>query len=70
MSLQNTSHAVYSTFNNGTDILVNFRYVTHVIADTDATKGAWIWFSSGKSVHVADAYPYVLSDLTTFLDNH
>lgn len=70
MSLQNSSHAVYSTFNNGTDILVNFRFVTHVIADADANNGAWIWFASGKSVHVADSYPYVLADLTTFLDNH
>jgi len=70
MSLQNVSHAVYSTFNNGTDLLVNFHHVTHVIADGDADKGAWIWFVNGKSVHVADSYPSVLSDLTTFLDNH
>jgi len=69
MIAQNSEYATYTTYNNGTQLIVSFFHITHIIADADATKGSWIWFTSGKSVHVDENYEVVQSDFTTFLEN-
>lgn len=60
------THASYTTFNNQTDVLVIFSAVSHVINDKES--GCWIWFHSGKCVHVTESLSDVTADIADFLD--
>lgn len=67
--MQHTEFTSYNTFNNNTPLTIVFQQVTHIIADADADKGCWLWFTSGKSVHINNHYQSTLSDFATFWDN-
>lgn len=60
------TNATYTTFNNQADVLVVFSAVSHVI--NDKNEGCWIWFHSGKCVHVAESMSDVSADIADFLD--
>ena len=60
------THATYTTFNNKTDVFVVFSAVSHVINDKD--NGCWIWFHSGKCIHVSESMSDVQDDISDYLD--
>ena len=60
------TNATYTTFNNQADVLVVFSAVSHVI--NDKNEGCWIWFHSGKCIHVAESMSDVSADIADFLD--
>ena len=60
------TNATYTTFNNQADVLVVFSAVSHII--NDKSDGCWIWFHSGKCVHVTESMSDVSADIADFLD--
>lgn len=60
------THSTYTTFNNKADVLVIYSAVSHVI--NDKSEGCWIWFHSGKCVHVAESMSDVAADVGDYLD--
>ena len=59
------THTTYTTFNNQADVLVVFSAVSHVI--NDKQDGCWVWFYSGKCVHVTESLSDVTADIADFL---
>jgi len=58
------THATYTTFNNQTDVFVSFSAVSHVINDKES--GCWIWFHSGKCIHVTESMSEVTDDMVDY----
>jgi len=56
----------YTTFNNSTLTTVVMNSISHVIADKES--GSWIWFISGKCIHVVESLQEVSDDLNDFYD--
>lgn len=60
------THATYTTLNNQADVFVAFSAVSHII--NDKNEGCWIWFHSGKCIHVAESMSDVSADMSDFLN--
>ena len=60
------TNSTYTTFNNQADVLVIFSAVSHII--NDKNNGCWIWFHSGKCVHVNEPMTDVAADIADYLD--
>ncbi len=56
----------YTTFNNSAPTTVIMNSVSHVIADKE--NGSWVWFISGKCIHVVETLQEVTDDLNDYYD--
>ena len=65
----NTGHSTFTTHRNNTPVVVNFLHVSHIIRD-EKQGGSWIWFISGKSIHVTEGFDSAHSEFSTFIENY
>lgn len=60
------NHSTYTTFNNSAEVFVAFGSVSHLI--NDKGEGCWVWFHSGKCIHVKETFEDVSADLADYLE--